>query len=137
MANNVYFSCHVVGHLTCTPKLSYTKSGEEKSKFYLMVRQGFTPKGKKTHYDIYTFMAYGKVAGYINKYFLRKDLVNINCYPKQLTVKDESGKRNHITYFVVNNMSLLARDNKTPLVFMGDGAPLPELSDDDYTILFD
>lgn len=137
MSNNVYFSCHAVGHLLCNPKLSYTKNGKEKSKFYLMVRQGFTPKGEKTHYDIFPFTAYGKVAHYINQYFFRKDLVNVNCEPKRFTSKDESGKTNHVVYFIVNNMSLLARDNKSPLVFMGDGAPLPELSDDDYTILFD
>ena len=102
------------GRLTDNPEIKYSQSIEPVAivNFSLAVKRKYK-KDNEPDVDFVNFVAFGKIAEFINTYCNKGSKINVLSYLKNRTWKDENNKTKTFTEFIVEEVELLDKKENT------------------------
>lgn len=93
----------ITGRLTKNPELRQTQSGNEVVLFAIACQRDYAPQGEERQTDFFDCMAWGKTAEFIDKYFVKGDLMTIAGRLETSQYQTKEGENRKSVKIVVNN----------------------------------
>ena len=125
MINNVL----LMGRLTRDPELRHTDSGKAVVNFNIAVDSGW---GEKKKTDFINCVAWNKTAEFIEKYFIKGQMIAVVGRISTRTWEGQDGKKNYATDIIVSEVAFAdGKKEKAP------EAELEDVLDDDGFVAID
>jgi single-strand DNA-binding protein len=99
-------NCTFIGNFTRDPELKQTPGGTSVANFTLAVRRAFVKEGQQDA-DFINFVAWGKTAEIICKYFKKGNKIAVRGAMRSRTWEDQSKTRHHVVECHVEEMEFV------------------------------